>query len=96
MSAPFQPGDVVCVINDSPARWHEPKGECLTVGDVFRVARFVRGMPFGPAFPRSFIVRVGDSKGILGWDAYRFRKIDAADEQFTAQVRACKPVKVRA
>jgi len=91
MSAPFQAGDVVSVVNDRPARWHEPKSERLHIGDVFRVAKFYRGVPFGPGFPRSFIVRVGENEHVRCWDAYRFRKIVKADAQFTAAMLRCKP-----
>lgn len=85
MSAPFAPGDVVECVDARKPSWHEPKDHPLALGDVFRVRRFVRGIPFGLAFPRSFVVFGGRENAILHWDAYRFRKVEP---QLTADFRA--------
>lgn len=80
MSAPFQPGDKVACVDARAGAWHEPKGQPLEIGDVFTVERFVRGLPFGLGFPRSFVVLRGRGRDLLHWDAYRFRKLVEQDD----------------
>lgn len=91
MSAPFQPGDRVEVIDDTPAAWHEPQDHTLHLGDVFAVRKFVRAFPFGWGFPRSFVEIAATKGAVSHWDAYRFRKID--DEQIPEVLERIKSLK---
>lgn len=82
----FAPGDVVICVNTAPIERDDPITE-LALGRAYRIA----DIPWdglvtlcSPRVPR----------GYLGYHDWRFRKIDAADEQFTQQMRSLKPVKV--
>ena len=94
MSAPFAPGDVVVCVDASP-----PRNIVLTPLTSLQERATYRVTALSPS-GRSVLINgemphiaVGYSKP-GGWDPYRFRKIDAADEEFAARIRACKPERV--
>lgn len=88
----FQVGDVVVRL----ATDHIPlgtvySGKRLTVaGKFYRVASV---NPFGHDQTIT-LVGISNSRNAVGFSSSNFRKIDRADEQFTAQIRACKPHRV--
>jgi hypothetical protein len=98
MSAPFQPGDVVVCVDASPGRLSGRRS--LKLRMVYRVSAC---RPSLDGTPSGHVLVDGESPhGITdmgawrGWDTVRFRKVDAADEQFTARIRAYKPAKASA
>lgn len=93
MSAPFQPGDVVvCVDAVSPNRTGLVPTN-VKAGKTYRVTCCYVGVTGDWAVT---IANTLPRAGSAGFKAWRFRKIDAADEQFTAEMRACRPTKVKA
>lgn len=89
MSAPFAPGDVVVCVDAKPDRI-DPLAARLVERAHYRVAVVGVHRDGGPAI--GFRCLPSDIAGACwGWSARRFRKIDAADEQFAARIRACKP-----
>jgi hypothetical protein len=91
MSKPdFGPGDLVVCVDDGlhPVALRPPiksrKGQVVRVMSMhfWENASELGFLAFGD----SDLERLGVTRA-----CYRFRKIDKADEQFTAQIRACKP-----
>lgn len=85
----FGPGDLVVCVDDGPhviagvMPRDSRRGMVLRVGEI--------SPPKNPRWSGWGFREVGRQSG--GWRAcYRFRKIDKADESFTAQIHACKPV----
>ncbi len=97
----FGPGDLVVCVDDGPGRAGPALGvpSFLRKGLIYRVSKMnAPGVPLDGMRPASWHVVLLDTASAfpnLGYRAERFRKIDKADEQFTAQIRACKPVKQR-
>jgi len=82
----YDVGDVVvCVRMDSNP---------IMIGKVYRAKEFLPPDSDGDIGVRLFGVRPNTWRGAFA--ANRFRKIDAADEAFTRQMRAIKPAKVTA
>lgn len=93
MSAPFQPGDaVLCVHIDLPYR-----GGWLKIRRAYRVEHIELGINEFSGEEEAGLTLVGDPLNDRDpdgfWPADWFRKIDAADETFTAEMRALKPLK---
>lgn len=95
MSKPdFGPGDLVVCVDVGEiifAGFIHEGGDRLVFGRAYRCVwlRDIEG------FPACGLAEVRSKDRTGGFLALRFRKIDKADEQFTAQIRACKPVKQR-
>jgi hypothetical protein len=87
----FQPGDVVvCVVDTSTIPGEEPWDPIE--GGVYRVIGAGdnhHGLPWIDLFEDPF---VSDDSG---WPAEWFRKIERATDAFTAQMRACKPIRTQ-
>jgi hypothetical protein len=96
----FAPGDVVVCVDDSPCRCC---GDDIAIrlGTSYRVARAYVGLnrPTGKRFLSLRLVGVDNSSPHhwqeRGINAARFRKIRPADESFTRQMRALRPIKTR-
>lgn len=92
----FAPGDVVVCVDNSLGRYAPER--LLVTGHIYRI-RDSHIAPNGePAVCVEGVVhpvpyRTGRERG---WYPYRFRKLKAADEQFTEQMRALRPAKVPA
>lgn len=88
MSGPFSPGDVVvCTKSDWRSFYDNtaaPSGKSPVQRGVYRVASV--GCDHG-------IIWVSLDGLEYRWDASFFRKIPPADEQFTEQMRALKPIR---
>lgn len=92
----FQVGDVVVCVDDSPYRsrdvkgkpWPMAKGSTWRVSDVL-VARL--GPLAGQVLLRFHAEPPLSRAWKRGWYHARFRKLSKADEQFTEQMRQCKP-----
>jgi hypothetical protein len=86
------PGDLVVCVDAKPDRI-DPLAHLLTEGRVYRVHRAGSRVPDG--VPSVAFRALPSNVPGMGWafNVIRFRKIDAADEQFTRTVRACKPCK---
>ena len=91
----FRPGDLVVCVDDAPCRckncggepWPTRRGGIYRVegmdpplhrGDIWGV--IIVGIPASPGHQRAL-------------NPKRFRLLPKADETFTAQIRACKPIK---
>jgi len=88
MSEEFQVGDVVvCVDADTPARPGYFSPDQIRNGDLYRLSdTFID--EWGDCIKVAGIVAHTVNGGFL---AARFRKLPRADEEFTRQIRACKP-----
>lgn len=87
----IRPGDaVVCVDITTPNNAGETlAASFLRLGACYRVAAVfnISGC--------SGLALIGvTTKGKLGFHAFRFRKIDKADEKFTEIIRDCRPITV--
>lgn len=87
----FQVGDVVVCVDATP-RGRSPYGDSLQRLKVRSLYRVMQALidNYGDAAVLLESPRSSHPDGI--WQANRFRKVKTADEQFTAQIRACKPV----
>lgn len=84
----FAPGDVVvCVDVDTP-NFDGLRPPNLGLGRNYRVT----GVYAGNTGIGLTLRGVSPAFGRLGFHAFRFRKLKAADEQFTEQMRALRPV----
>lgn len=89
---PFQVGDIVVCIDDKPAPDHQPPKGCqwIKAGRVYRVKAILQVVGLhGPRFG----IELVDVPGPLphsGWHAWRFRKIERADDNFIATLRAAR------
>ena len=91
----FQVGDVVQCVADCDCPYHsdmppETMEAPEMIGKVFRVSSL------NPETSASCFALVVTGLQPGPWCAGQFRKIKAADEQFTEQMRALRPVKVSA
>lgn len=84
----FEVGDVVvCVRKPKSIHLNTPSaGDVLRVTMVAILTRKARWWGVKKALCLGFA-----GKGSNGWEAHYFRKITAADEQFTARIKACRP-----
>jgi hypothetical protein len=85
----FQPGDVVVCVDDSPctSQSHDHTEPCpWKKGEIGRVISVYKyGLELHPRkHPEHTYIA-----------AYRFRKIRPADESFTRQMRALRPIKTK-
>jgi len=97
MSGEFKPGDVVVCVNDAPCR-------CCNTAWPVRVGSLHRVAAVGRGFNRPMRLWA-DALHLVGWpdmprhpafhgvNAARFRHLPKADEQFTAEMRAIRPVR---
>jgi len=94
MSDDFRVGDVIVCVDASPylvnTPWHLQQLSKLRVGALYRAAGFDRD---GDLIDLGTVRYEPDphplSLGAFG--THRFRSLPKADEQFTADMRACKP-----
>jgi hypothetical protein len=96
MSEEFQVGDVVvCVCDRSPTCIGRSLSEQLRQGVLYRITATLLAadglsvLVNGEA-PHTCACHIGEA----GWHPDRFRKLPRADEEFTRQIRACKPQRV--
>jgi hypothetical protein len=90
------PGDLVVCVDAVPNKCVGSRGNlAIRRNSLYRVQRILQD-----GVGDWGILLVGEvphtcdcCSGSAGWRPERFRKIDAADEQFTRAVRACKPCK---
>ncbi len=91
----FQPGDLVVCVSTRPNPVAQPNPwtlEKLAEGAYYRVAAYCPvslGRVYWGAKPMAGLQLVGvDHSPGHGWRAWRFRKVVAADQQFTDSLRA--------
>lgn len=94
MSGPFQVGDVVVCVKRSGQRTNSiirrVKGSRLRAGKFYTIRRsFVHA-----GIPAVLLNEIEPVKGFVGFPADRFRHLPRATEEFTAQMRALRPIKV--
>lgn len=89
----IQAGDVVVCVDDTPCPVYGPAP--LRKGRVYRVvaAEYFQDANTGAAAYRVQTDRdLHVVHGVTGWYAHdRFRKIEADDKDFIAQIKACRP-----
>lgn len=96
MAEPLSPGDLVVCVNTSPLPRNGPGNllylAALKVGRCYTVSWVGRTTPpeYLPIIRLAGIDH-GARLGIEGWHPERFRKIDKADEGFTAWMKAMRP-----
>lgn len=92
MSDDFKPGDVVVCVDASTRTGPRHVDVCfrLEQGRHYRLS-WVGEFTDGDVAVE--LVEDPDDDWDLAWEGNRFRKIDAADEQFTRQMRAIRPVR---
>lgn len=87
---------VVCISNptgsdEEHTLWVE--GEFIRVGASYRVLEACEFWDGGLGL--LFEGDPGNVDDDSAWDIVHFRKIESADEQFTEQIRACRPIRQR-
>jgi len=90
----FSVGDVVVCVRDNPCP-HYRTTTRVQKGAIYRIVEACLFTDKSTGFQAFAVLLDRDNPvkdGIEGWSHHdRFRKITAADEQFTAQIRACRP-----
>lgn len=89
----FAPGDVVVCVDDSPFPKGQNPPKSIRRGSVYRVDGIFESPTTGSPCITLIGVNPDTSNGMFG--AWRFRKIDPADEPFAEQIRACRPIKTK-
>jgi hypothetical protein len=84
----IQAGDVVVCVNVDPAPYWGPPP--LTLRAVYRVED-VLGIDDGDGV--GIVIQGVSAAPCLAFYSYRFKKLPKADESFTQQIRACRPIK---
>ena len=84
----FQPGDLVVCVSTLPNPAVQPNPKML---ERLKEGRYYRVTAYLPQ-PKIDGVQLGgvDHKPGDGWQAWRFRKVEPADEEFTKSLRARK------
>ncbi len=94
----FQPGDVVVCINaqiNPDCQPNPPTLHRLKKGALYRVARYLpvssARVPYWGGKPMAGVQLVGvDHSPGHGWQAWRFRKVEPADQKFIESLQARK------